>query len=191
MNGARPPAAVILAAGASARMGRSKPLLLFEGKTFLERSIERFADICDPIVVVVRHGMGHVKQARFVVNPEPEGGMLSSLQCGLRGVGDCDAVLFTPVDLPAMARSSVEAVAASAGKIVIPRHKGRNGHPVRVNAEIVAELLAASVAGKAHDVLRRHRAETRFIDVDDAGIVHDVDTPGDYDALLAAHGVRT
>jgi molybdenum cofactor cytidylyltransferase len=191
--------AIILAAGASKRMGRPKPLLELDGETFLDRLIGRFYGICAPIVVVlgyeadrIRAGIRNAGGVEFVVNPSPERGMLSSLQCGLASLpGDAAAVLFTPADLPSIRRSTIAVVAASAvAMITIPRCGGRNGHPVRISRGIMAELLALPEDAQARDVLHRHREDTLFIEIHDPGILHDVDTPTDYEALIAGPGVR-
>jgi molybdenum cofactor cytidylyltransferase len=192
------PSAIILAAGASSRMGRPKPLLLLDGETFLDRLIGAFSGICRPITVVlgydadrIRAGIRRAAAAQFVDNPEPDRGMLSSLQCGLAHIGnELDAVLFTPADLPSIHSSTIAAVAGSDAPVVIPRCGGRNGHPVRVSRAIAEELLALPPGAQARDVLQRHRSETLFVNVDDPGILHDVDTPQDYEALVDASGVR-
>lgn len=184
-------AAVILAAGASSRMGRPKPLLLFHGETFLDRLIGCFAGIASPVRVVlgyraaeVRAGIVRGNEAEFVINPDPARGMLSSLQCGLLDLpAGIAAVFFMPVDLPALRRTTIDTLAAAPGSLLIPRCNGRNGHPVRISRTIVGELLAAPLTAKASDVIHRHRAV--FIDVDDPGVIHDVDTPADYEMLVA------
>jgi molybdenum cofactor cytidylyltransferase len=169
-------------------MGRPKPLLQFEGQTFLDSLIQRFEGICEPIIVVlgyaadeVRSGIARSAQVEIVGNPAPERGMLSSLQCGVARVPH-DA-LFTPVDLPGISRATIETLASTEGPVVIPAYKGRKGHPVRVSRDVIAELLALPVGAQARDALRRHDAQ--LIAVDDHRILHDVDTPADYYALLA------
>ena len=185
-------AAVILAAGESSRMGRPKPLLRYQGVTFLDRLISCFTGVASPIVVVlgyaaaeIRAGVESGDRVEFVVNPDPSRGMLSSLQCGLATLPQpADGVFFMPADLPRLRRSTVEKLAAAAGPLVIPRFDGRNGHPVRVSADIARELLGLPITAKASDVIHRHRAA--FLDVDDPGVLYDVDTPAEYDALVGA-----
>ncbi|HXF27317.1 MAG TPA: NTP transferase domain-containing protein, partial [Bryobacteraceae bacterium] len=77
---------LILAAGASRRMGTSKALLTVGGETFLDRLIGLLSVVCEPVIVVTGHDALQAKDGMFVTNPEPERGMLSSLQCGLRAV---------------------------------------------------------------------------------------------------------
>ena len=174
-------------------MGRPKALLQFEGESFLDRLISRFGGICDPIIVVlgydsarIREGIRAASQVSFAINPDPQRGMLSSLQCGLAELpANTGAALFTPVDLPAITRSTIAAVAASDSAVTIPRYSGHNGHPVRISRAIAGELLSLPAGAQARDVLHRHRDATTFIDVDDPAILHDVDTPQEYEALIA------
>lgn len=183
-------AAVILAAGASSRMGRPKPLLSFEGATFLDRQIACFSGICEPIIVVLGYcaedicaGIERAGEVEIAINAEPERGMLSSLQCGLsRLPRDIDAALFTPVDLPCISRSTVQALAGAEADFAVPVFHGSKGHPVRVSRAVIDDILALPPAAQARDALSRHRLLR--IDVDDPGILVDVDTPAEYDALI-------
>ena len=185
-------AAIILAAGQSSRMGRPKPLLRYQGQTFLDRLISCFTGLASPIVVVlgyqsdeVRAGIERGDAVEFVLNTDPGRGMLSSLQCGLANLpGHLDGVFFMPADLPQLRRSTIQTIASTPGPLVIPRFDGRNGHPVRVSTDIVREVLALPVTAKASDVIHRNRAT--FVDVDDAGVLEDIDTPADYEALVGA-----
>src|SRR5580700_4426144 len=107
-TGAPKIAGVILSGGASRRMGTPKALLRFQNETFLDRLIRLFSAVCDPIVVVVgehadpiRSGIERGRDVLFAVNPDPERGMLSSLQCGLAMVPPgAEAAMFLPVDHP-------------------------------------------------------------------------------------------
>ena len=86
-------AGIILSGGASRRMGTPKALLRFQNETFLDRLIRVFSAACDPIIVVVgehadaiRSGIERGRDVLFAVNPDPDRGMLSSLQRGRRDV---------------------------------------------------------------------------------------------------------
>jgi molybdenum cofactor cytidylyltransferase len=172
-------------------MGRPKPLLEFDGETFLDSLIQRFRGICSPIIVVLGYGADQVRsgivgagQVEFAINPAPERGMLSSLQCGLSRIPeDSGPVLFTTVDLPAISRTTIEILASGHAEVAIPTYEGRKGHPVCISRAVAVELMALPVEARADDILRRH--EAKLIPVDDPNILHDVDTPGDYEALLA------
>lgn len=186
-------AGVILAAGASSRMGQPKALLEYHGETFLHRLAAMMEQVCGRVVVVLGYDAARVRAAvpegaEVTINPAPERGMLSSLQCGLRAMAGADAVLFLPVDYGAVRSDTVARVAAEAGtaEIVVPVFEERHGHPVGLSLAMVEELLALPAMAQARDVIHRHRAATRYITVNDAGIVNDVDTPEDYRALVEA-----
>lgn len=192
--------AVLLAAGASTRMGGPlKPLLEYQGETFLDRQIALYAACCRPVVVVlgfhalaVRVGLRRAEEASIVVNPRPEGGQLSSLQCGLRALpAECEAVFFLPVDSPGVERATLDALLrvwnseTKKPDFVVPRFDGRRGHPVLMNTRLVAEMLALPEGSTARDVVHRYRAGTVQVDVHDAAIHLDIDDASAYQALLA------
>ena len=189
-------AALILAAGASRRMGRPKPLVEFQGETFLDRLISLLEPHCDPVLVVVGEsaeavasGIRRASAVCFVRNPEPERGQLSSLQCGLKEVPeDRDGVIFTPVDYPAVKPATVaalvEAFRAGDASVVAPSCAGRHGHPVVIHRSLIGELLDLPAEATARDVLRRYAVSTRYVEVADEGILRDIDDPAAYARLL-------
>jgi len=69
----------------------------------------------------------------------------------------------------------------------IPRMQGRRGHPVLFRRSVLPEFLALRSGESARDVVHRYIASTYYVDVDDPGILRDIDVPADYSALL---GVR-
>ncbi len=178
-------AGIILAAGSSTRMGSAKALLRYRGETFLERLIRLFRVYCQDVLVVSSQ-QSLVEGARVIMNPAPERGMLSSLQCGLAAVNkSARAVVFTPVDYPAIRQTTVERVITGwSGELLrIPRHGGRRGHPVLVSHELIPEFLALPPEAEAREVVRRHERDISYAEVDDPGILMDVDTPADYEQL--------
>lgn len=191
-------AGLILAAGASRRMGTPKALLELDGATFLDRLIAALRQQCDPVLVVLGHhadrirgGIRRADEVRWVENPEPERGQLSSLQCGLRQVPEgCDGVLFTPVDYPAVRPSTVTTLAASFRKagaevaVLAPTFESRHGHPVGIARALIDEFLGLPPTATARDIIHRHADRTRYVEVDDPGILRDVDDPEAYRRLI-------
>jgi molybdenum cofactor cytidylyltransferase len=117
--------------------------------------------------------------------------MLTSLQAGLRVVpGESDAVLFTLVDHPAIAPSTVDALLRSEALIAIPRFEKKRGHPVLIRREIFQEFLEEPPQSKVRDVIDRHAAEIAYIEVGDPGISDDIDDPVLYEKLLAREASR-
>lgn len=185
-------AAVILAGGASRRMGTAKALLPFRGETILDGLIRLYHAFCGPVIVVLGHtpdkirdGIARAGDVQFAVNSDPERGQLSSLQCGL-AMAPGDA-LFTPVDYPAVQPGTVARLVRSRAIVAAPSYQGRHGHPVLIRDVVRRELLALPAAGTAREVIHRYRDVAEYIDVDDAGVCQDIDRMEDYERLVAAH----
>jgi molybdenum cofactor cytidylyltransferase len=150
----------------------------------------------DPVIVVlgahadaIREGCVRASQATFVVNERHREGQLSSLQCGLRAVPEEAAgVIFTPVDFPRVLPGTVAGVVAAflrggGSGLVIPRFQGRRGQPVCAPRRLIPEFLALPVEAQAREIIHRHAAEACYVDVDDPGILRDVDDPEAYRSL--------
>lgn len=188
-------AGLILAAGESRRMGSPKALLEFRGETFLDRLIGLFSRHCSPVVAVlgahgesIRAGLRRAGEALLVENPDFRLGQLSSMQCGLRALpADAGGVLFTPVDHPAVAPATLATLLGTdtPAPLCIPRHGGQRGHPIWFSQSLIPEFLALPVTSAARDVVALHEREIAYIDVDDPGILADVDDPDAYLRLLA------
>jgi molybdenum cofactor cytidylyltransferase len=186
-------AGIILAAGASSRMGSPKALLDYRGETFLDRLIRVLGGVCDPVIVALGYHADEIRaaahgHARFVVNPDPSRGQLSSLQTALAEVpGDAEGFLFMPVDCPAVepetVRLLVEALKAVEAPLVIPRYEGRRGHPVCARRELIPEFLALPPERQAREVVRRYADRTHYLDTLDAGVLSDIDDKDAYRIL--------
>jgi molybdenum cofactor cytidylyltransferase len=188
-------AGIILAAGESRRMGFPKALLRYRDETFLDTLIALFSARCSPVIVVLGAHADRIRQgvkrtAQFVVNPDYTRGMTTSLQCGLRTAGGVGAnpagVLFTLVDHPAVSAGTLDALIAPPQPLLrVPRYQGRRGHPIWFSRDLIPEFLSIPEDGAARDVVRAHSADTEFLDLDDPGIVADID---DADAYLKLTG---
>jgi molybdenum cofactor cytidylyltransferase len=184
---------IILAAGASSRMGTPKALLDYRGETFLDRLIRVLGAVCDPVIVALGYHADDIRAAanghvRFVLNPDPSRGQLSSLQTALAEVpADAEGFLFMPVDCPAVGPEVVRHIVGVGlrGKdlLVIPRFKGERGHPVFARRELIAEFLALPAEGRAKEVVHRYADRTHYLDTFDAGVLSDIDDPEAYRVL--------
>ncbi len=173
--------AVVLAAGASRRMGFPKTQLLWKGETYLHRLVRMLGALA-PVTVVLREHTD-VPGARVVVNPDPERGMLSSLQIGMSGAPG--PVVFTPVDFGHVREETVQGlVAAYRGQPVFnPQFDGRRGHPTIISAETVHGLLAMPPTANPKDLLRT--LDPGWFPCADPGILRDVDDPEAYRMVVA------
>jgi len=195
-------AAIILAAGASTRMGRTKALLPDpDGCPFVARLVRTFADAGIRHIVVVTGAESSsiagalaadraVVDPMVVVNPDPARGQLSSLWAGLDAVRPLDpaAVLVIPVDMPlvraATIRQLLESWRRSRGTIVRPAIGERHGHPVLFDRALFDELRRAPLDEGARAVVHAHAADIVDVLVDDEGCIADIDTPEDYETLI-------
>jgi len=187
-------AGLILAAGESRRMGSPKALLELEGETFLDRLTGLFAQFTRPVVVVlgchaevIRAGVRHPEWMEFIVNPDYSRGQLSSMQCGLRAIPEeAEGVLFTLVDHPSVRRSTIQALLSHPeAALAIPVCQGLRGHPIFFRRELIPEFLEPAV-DSAKTVVRRHAARTCLVEVDDAGVLVDIDDLAAYRSLIGA-----
>jgi molybdenum cofactor cytidylyltransferase len=178
-------------------MGTPKALLRFQNETFVDRLIRLFSTVASPVIVVLGHqsdeirsGIERASEVTFAVNPDPERGMLSSLQCGLKALSaGTEAVMFTPVDHPNLQAATLEKLAAlfetDGAPVIVPTYDGVHGHPVCIARSLADELLKLSSNGMASDVIHKYVGRTRYIAVDDPAVTTDVDDPEAYAGLLA------
>jgi CTP:molybdopterin cytidylyltransferase MocA len=188
--------AIVLAAGASSRMGQPKALLRAGDRTFVRCVLDALHEGgADGAIVVVRPDADAVVReiagagfGRAVANPDPARGQFSSLLVGLNAIDDgrVRAVLVTLVDVPLVRASTIAALLARARSTAMPivraAHGGRHGHPVVFARTLFGELRAADPEAGARTVVRAHSVDD--VDVDDPGVLRDVDTPDDYVRLL-------
>jgi molybdenum cofactor cytidylyltransferase len=189
-------AGLILAAGESTRMATPKATLPYRGRTFLERILQTLgeADI-ERRVVVLGHQAEEIRRrieieaAQVVINPDYRSGQTSSLQVGLRALmaDNPEAVLLCLVDHPAVLAETVRRIVATfrrcGAPVVIPTYQGRRGHPVLIAQQVFAELLELASDAGADSVVRRYRPATQFVEVEDGGVVIDVDDAESYRRL--------
>ena len=99
----------------------------------------------------------------------------------------CERILFTPVDIPLFTSDTVKALLASEAELACPVCDGQRGHPIMIASKLVGTILNDHGAGGLNGALSRCGTEMTEIGVEDAGILHDADTPEDYRALLQFH----
>jgi molybdenum cofactor cytidylyltransferase len=195
-------AAMILAAGASTRMGRNKVLIEIEGQTLLRRAVLRsLAAGLEPVLVVVGHEAERVRRelhglaCRAVLNPEHARGMSTSLSAGAGALPpEASAAVVLLADMPlvdeAMIRAVVERHAATGAPLVTARYGEVTAPPTLYARSLFPELLGGEGEGRGREVVRRHRAEAAWVDFAPA-LLADVDVPDDLRRLRLAAGGRT
>ena len=173
-------------------MGAANKLLLpVEGVAVVRRVVEAVCTASlDRVVVVVGHEADEVGHAltglavRLVDNPRYREGLGSSVAAGVAAVGEADGYLICVGDLPRLTASSVKAVLdrfreADEPGVVVPHCRGRPGHPVGVRSRF-RDLLLTLEGDRGARAALRNKATVVQLDLDDPGILEDVDTPEDY-----------
>lgn len=183
---------VVLAAGASTRMGRPKALLDIGGRTALDRVLDTAAGMGKAVVVLgseadaVEKGCS-LARAAVVRNADWAAGMTSSVQAGVRALPrDAEGFFVWPVDLPFVRAETLEEMASRfwilrqnrREPIVIPR-AGRRGHPVLFDRAYGAEVLALKAGEAPRAVVERHAGQVEEVAAGEE-TVRDLDTPEDY-----------
>jgi molybdenum cofactor cytidylyltransferase len=193
--------AVVLSAGESSRMGRPKALLPIDGVRFIERIVMALrATKVARILIVLGHNAEEMRQklndlpVTIAVNKDYKRGQLSSLQTAIDEIESkpefaaVDGILIHLVDHPYLNPELVNDMIAKfyeSGKmIVVPRFRGRRGHPVIFSSSLFQELMDAPLDQGAKIVVHAHRADTLEIDTDDEGVTIDIDTPEEYKKLV-------
>jgi molybdenum cofactor cytidylyltransferase len=177
-------------------MGATKALLELEGRTFLARVVAALPEGgCASVLVVIPEGDDALEAAAraaggdVVPNPAPGEGPITSLRLAIaRVAGTAAGVAYLPVDHPLVRPATVarllDAARASGAPLTVPVLDGRRGHPALFAASLFADLVDPRLEGGARTVVHRRLDEARLVDVDDPGVVADIDTPDAYAALV-------
>ncbi len=176
-------AAVVLAAGASTRLGEPKQLATIAGETLLARAVRTAREAgCAPVVVVLGADAERIAErcnlgdAVVAVNGEWSEGMASSIRAGVRTLDaiakDVDGMVLMTCDQPAVTAEHLRALMET-GATTASRYAGRNGIPAYHPKKNFTDLMLLRGDFGARDLLRGAAA------VEIAGGELDVDTPED------------
>ena len=187
-------ATVILAAGASVRMGRPKLLLPWSDKTILAHLIQQWTALGSSQMAVVVEPKSpllvHLANVGQIVNPHPELGMFSSVQCAARWDGwkeDITHFVITLGDQPHVGTGTLQAILNFAEKnsdwICQPARNGRGRHPVILPKHAFAELANAK-ASNLKEFLGERESRRKIFESGDPALDLDIDTPADYETAL-------
>lgn len=185
---------LLLAAGQGRRFaaagGHAWKLLaeLQPSRTILRQSCETLLAAGLPVCVVTGEFDEAVRKTlqgldvEFVRNSEPGAGLGSSIACGVAAMADADGWLIALGDMPFIRPDTVARVAASlqaGARIAFPVHEGRRGHPVGFSRRFSPELMALAGDTGAQAIIAQNKASWTAVEVQDEGILRDVDVPAD------------
>jgi molybdenum cofactor cytidylyltransferase len=184
--------AVVLAAGRSTRFGDLKQLLKVGKTTLLETVVDRFLDSrVDEVVVVLGFRADEIlahsnfRAARVVVNHDFERGLGTSLKAGIDSVGpESSAAIIALGDQPLLEVDTINSLIRkyleTSGSIVAPFYGRRRGNPVLFDRSLFPELRGYHGENGAKGLIVRMGEKIVKVNVDDEGVVFDIDTERDY-----------
>lgn len=184
-------AGVVLAAGQSRRMGEVNKLLAeIEGTPMVVRAVDAvLASGADPVLVVTGHESEKIRAAvagrpiRFVHNPDHAAGLSGSLRTALAAIPDeAEGALICLGDMPRvtvehLARLVETFEAQDEPAICVPTHEGKRGNPSLWHREFFAEMGEVSGDAGARRLMAEHAESVVEVEMPDAGILLDIDTP--------------
>ena len=185
---------ILLAAGESKRMGRTKQVLEFGKSTILEETIKNLLSTnIDELILVLGHDAMRLRRSlsitdrrlRFAFNEHYKEGISSSIKSGvLSSNPDTDAFLIALADQPMIKTDTMNLLIArylSTGSgIVTLVYRSARGHPIIISKKYREELLELTGDRGARDLLERHRDDTEAVQVDSPEIMLDIDREDDY-----------
>jgi molybdenum cofactor cytidylyltransferase len=193
-------AGVVLAAGRSQRMGTPKAMLRVDERSFLERTVTALREGGCETVVVVAGPQGDADADAVAVaaggldaavarNRDGASEQLASLRLALATLPDgVGAAVVLPVDAPTVGGMVVAALLArwrqSGAPVVLPACGGRHGHPALFDRAVWPEFSAPGLTDGARSVIRAHEVGLQLVEVGDAGVLVDIDTPEQYRRLI-------
>jgi len=173
---------VVLAAGASTRFGGLKLAAKYRGKPLVRWAVESAKEALGEVYAVLGYAADEVRRAAgpadgFIYNPWWRLGLSTSVKAAVSALIDRRCLVFMLGDMPEVSPRTVAAVASACERgIVFPVYKGARGNPAACCRDVyplALELLSGDVGLRA---LVEH-AEVKYVEVDDPGVLFDVDTP--------------
>jgi molybdenum cofactor cytidylyltransferase len=163
--------------------------------TVLEQTISKFEGLCSRVIVVagfkaeliqeevekICNKNGYSFQIKFVYNENFNQGMFHSIQKGCSEV-NAPTFFITPGDCPLVKKETVQLLAEQKGNLVIPSFHYKGGHPIKLSSEVKQKILETNPESNLRAVLNGF--EKKYMNVDDPGVLMDVDTLEDYQKAI-------
>jgi molybdenum cofactor cytidylyltransferase len=175
---------IVLAAGSGTRFGSDKRLARFGEATLLEHTLNNISPAFSQRILVLRPddealARRYAADWQIVLAADAGKGMGHSLAAALPLAGDWEAAVIALADMPFVQTATYEAVCIRLGtdNLVVPYYRDQRGNPVGIGKRYFPELAHPQGDQGARLLLQQHAAAVVRVDVEDPGIVRDVDTP--------------
>lgn len=185
---------LLLAAGSATRFGEQKLLHpLSQGTSILAKSAYTLRKAIPNCIAVVKSDTDEVSKIlidleyKLVVNPNPENGIGSSIQCGILN-SIADAWVIALADMPFIQVDTIKTIAENlknGEKIVAPLYKERRGHPVGISSIYKNQLIKLEDDVGAKNILQKYKSDLKTFETDDPGVIQDIDRKQDLELYTA------
>lgn len=190
--------AIVIAAGESKRMGRTKQLLPWKGKILLQHVLDSLL-ISDVNRVILVLGCDaerileqiNTRNIKVVINPDYPQGMITSIQHGLAALAEeVEAFFIVLGDQPGISPQIYNRLiqefrrAYPSKKILLPTYQGRKGHPALFSVDYREEGSRIKGDVGFRQIVLNHPQDVMEIEMGTDSVLHDIDTPEDYENLL-------
>ncbi len=176
-------AGIILAAGLSSRMKDFKPLLKYNGKSFLQNIITKLSNVCDKVVVVTGHNASMIEKEISLINSTIDiitvfnenykEGMFASLQTGLKSLNNYEWALYHFVDQPTIQQNVYNEIVLKLHRQyhwIQPTNSNRKGHPILLGTTAIKLILSADPKSNLKHISQSDSIRKKYIDVEDNSI---------------------
>lgn len=184
---------ILLAGGAARRFGGGKLVQpLADGTPVALAALRNLQSALDRVIVVIRPDDAAVARVfsetgiDVVICADADRGMGHSLAAGVAHEHTADGWVIALADMPRVKPQTIRSIVSTLQQrkgIVIPCTGGERGHPVAFSARFRDELIALQGDSGARSIVQAHPESVFRLEVDDVGILQDVDTPADLQRL--------
>ncbi len=191
---------LILSAGFSSRMGKFKPLLEYDGKSFVRNVAEKTSAVCDKIVVVTgfkseliierlkeQTKKNVLDKIQFVFNDEFEKGMFVSLKKGIEACGEARWVLYHFVDQPSLPEEFYFSFVKEIDErfdAIQPVYKGKKGHPIILGRKAIELINRAEENSNLKELFARNELSIKLWECGFPEALKDFDLPEDFEKTI-------
>ncbi|WP_263602839.1 NTP transferase domain-containing protein [Chryseobacterium sp. PET-29] len=188
---------ILLAAGNSSRMGSPKQLLVYQGKTFIERITDTVLEIFDPNQIVLVLGARHHeissviknKNIHTVINENWESGMASSIQSGMKALSvlfpEMEGCFISVCDQPHLTddlfSKMLQLKETSEKEIVVAKYADTLGVPALFSKKYFKQLMELTGEQGAKKIIQQNMNDVESFEFEKGAV--DIDTPSDYNHL--------
>ncbi len=190
---------IIVAAGKTSEKNESQPLLKIGSITVVKRIVLTFQKVgISPIVIITGYKAKEIEHHLsdygiiFLRNQQYENSdMFDSAKIGIDFLQNkCDQVIFNPVNIPMFTPDTLQRMMESGARVISPSYHGKSGHPLLISCELIPRILEYDGNMGMRGAIQDVGVKAQCMDVDDEGIISDMDDIDILDQLLKKHNQR-